>query len=162
MLICVTTDVYFGYQKPPRLRLSMLCIHKRFHFGQALFREFTNEIERDKDAFETNTIYLQQVKWKSHSTLMSKINHQSYDNESSSSVKPQEPNSSHATVVPDFPAQSGCFHSCRLCVPNHPPLPEYDSKLMRPSALNVQLGDITDRCIQIFLNNSYRYDRAVG
>jgi hypothetical protein len=54
-LICVTTDVYFGYQKPPRLLLASLCIHKGFSFGQTLFREFTNEIETDKDAFETIT-----------------------------------------------------------------------------------------------------------
>ncbi len=55
-LICVTTDVYFGYQKPPRLCLALLCIYKGFHFRQMLFREFTNVIETDWDAFETITI----------------------------------------------------------------------------------------------------------
>jgi hypothetical protein len=38
----------------------LLCIHKGFHFGQTLFREFTNEIETeietDQDAYETITI----------------------------------------------------------------------------------------------------------
>ncbi len=32
---------------------TLLCIHKGFHFGKTLFREFTNEIETDWDAFET-------------------------------------------------------------------------------------------------------------
>jgi hypothetical protein len=36
--------------------LALLCIHKGFYFGQTLFREFTNEIVTDKDAFETITI----------------------------------------------------------------------------------------------------------
>jgi hypothetical protein len=35
---------------------ALLCIHKGFHLGQMLFREFTNEIETDQDTFETITI----------------------------------------------------------------------------------------------------------
>jgi hypothetical protein len=38
-------------------RLGSLCIHKGFHFGQTLFREFSNEIETYQDTFETITIF---------------------------------------------------------------------------------------------------------
>ncbi len=40
-LICVTTDVYFDYKNPPRLRLVSLCIHKGipFVYGQILYWE---------------------------------------------------------------------------------------------------------------------------
>jgi hypothetical protein len=33
-------------------------VHKGFHFGQTLFIESKNEIETDKDAFETITIII--------------------------------------------------------------------------------------------------------
>jgi hypothetical protein len=48
-LICVTTDVYFSYQNPPRLQLTSLCIHKGipFVYRQMLFRELQCLIETD-------------------------------------------------------------------------------------------------------------------
>ena len=83
------------------------------------------------------------VKWKSPANKIADSHEVS-----SSSEKPEklvlEPLPEPVLALPVNPA-SNCYHACRLCVPNHPPLSGYDPTLMGHSALNLQLSDITDR-----------------
>jgi hypothetical protein len=80
------------------------------------------------------------TKWKVPAKTLAKNPDESLE-VSSGSAKPEDP----GLAVPDYPAGSGCYHACRLCVPNHPPISGFDPAIIGHSDLNLKLSDITDR-----------------
>ena len=83
------------------------------------------------------------VKWKSPANKIPDSHEVS-----SSTEKPErllaEPVSEPVLSHPVNPS-SNCYHACRLCVPNQPPMTSYDPTILGHSALNLQLSDLTDR-----------------
>ena len=88
------------------------------------------------------------VKWKSPANTIYRTSESA--EVSSVSERPEKqdkPEIVSGSTVPDPRSRSSCYHACRLCVPNYPPLPGFDPAITGHSALNLRLNDITDRFI---------------